>query len=173
MPRRSAASGVDETEERLERVTALVYALLHDVAAWLSGTVEPVDVAFYPEYRLRSVADLPEPRARMTRYLNPGVLESWGEVLDRWVSRGFGYRPSFGRNLRVAISDGPDEGPRAEVTFHDRSEVQTPNGDRLTPGRRWSMTVWVAEDLRQIRSVVLREVTDPPLAGERPPGRAL
>lgn len=153
---------MDETEERLERITALVYALLHDVAAWLSQTVEPVDVAFYPEYRLRSVADLPEPRARLARYLDAQVLERWGEVLDRWVSRGFEYRPSFGRNLRVAISDGLDDGPRAEVTFHDRSEVLTPAGERLTPGRRWSMTVWVAGDLRRIRSVVLREVTAGP-----------
>lgn len=172
MPR-NAASGVDETEERLERVTALVYALLHDVAAWLSGTVEPVDLAFYPEYRLRSVADLPEPRARMARYLNAGLLESWGDVLDRWVSQGFGYRPSFGRNLRVAISDGLDEGPRAEVTFHDRSEVQTPDGEHLTPGRRWLMTVWVASDLRQIRSVVLREVTEGSFAGRGSPGPAV
>lgn len=160
MPRNARASStVDDTEERLERVTALVYALLHDVAAWLSGSVEPVDLAFYPEYRLRAVADLPEPRARMARYLNPDVLESWGEVLDRWVASGFQYRPSFGRNVRVAITDGP-EGPRAEVGFRDRSEIQTAEGERLTPGRRWSMTLWVAEDLRQIRSVVLRDVTD-------------
>lgn len=160
MPRNARASStVDDTEERLERVTALVYALLHDVAAWLSGSVEPVDLAFYPEYRLRAVADLPEPRARMARYLNPDVLESWGEVLDRWVASGFQYRPSFGRNVRVAITDSP-EGPRAEVGFRDRSEIQTAEGERLTPGRRWSMTLWVAEDLRQIRSVVLRDVTD-------------
>jgi hypothetical protein len=151
---------MDEIEQRLERVTALVYALLHDVAAWLSGTVEPVDIGFYPEYRLRAVAELPEPRARMARYLNPSVLEGWSEVLDRWVGRGFRYRPSFGRNLRVAITDGLDDGPRAEVTFHDRSEVQTPDGARVTPGRRWSMTVWIADDLRQIRSVVLRDVTE-------------
>lgn len=172
MPRRNAAPAIDETEQRLERVTALVYALLHDVAAWLSGTVEPVDLGFYPEYRLRAVADLPEPRARMARYLNPGLLESWGEVLDRWVAQGYEYRPSFGRNLRVAITDGLEEGPRVEVTFHDRSEVQTPDGERLTPGRRWSMTVWVASDLRQIRSVVLREVAGHPFAGERSAGQA-
>lgn len=172
MPRRTTAPLIEETEQRLERVTALVYALLHDVAAWLTGTVEAVDPRYYPEYRLRAVAELPEPRARMTRYLNAGLLESWGEVLDRWVSHGYEYRPGFGRNLQVAITDGLEEGPRAEVSFHDRSEVQTPEGERLTPGRRWSMTVWVAGDLRQIRSVALREATERPFAGERPPGRA-
>lgn len=173
MPSRDAAHTLDETEQRLERVTALVYALMHDVASWLSGTVEPVNPAFYPEYRLRAVADLPEPRARMARYLNPTLLEGWGEALDLWVSRGFRYRPSFGRNLRVAITDGLEDGPRAEVTFHDRSEVLTPAGARLTPGRRWSMTVWIAGDLRQVRSVVLRDVTEQQFAGERTPGRPL
>lgn len=152
-------AAVEDTQERLERVTALVYALLHDVAAWLSDSPGPVDTGFYPEYRLRTIADLPEPRARLARYLNPEVLVRWGEALDRWVGQGLQYRPSFGRNARVAITDGPD-GPRAEVTFRDRSEIQTPAGDRLTPGRRWSMTVWVTDDLRQIRSVVLREVTE-------------
>jgi hypothetical protein len=170
MPRKDAAPPVDEIEQRLERVTALVYALLHDVAAWLSGTLEPVDSGFYPEYRLRAVSDLAEPRARMARYLNPTLLEGWGEVLDRWVGLGFRYRPSFGRNLRIAITDGFDAGPRAEVTFHDRSEVDTPDGRRLTPGRRWSMTVWVADDLRQIRSVALREVTEQAPRGEPAPG---
>lgn len=159
MPRKRAPLGVDETEARLERVTALVYALLHDVAAWLSGSAEPVDPGFYPEYRLRAVADLPEPRARMARYLIPDLSESWSEALDHWVAQGFRYRPSFGRNVRVAISEGLEEGTRAEVTFHDRSEVLTPDGDRLIPGRRWSMTVWVADDLRHIRSVVLRDVS--------------
>ncbi len=173
MSSKKAAPAVDEIEQRLERVTALVYALLHDVAAWLSGTVEAVDTDFYPEYRLRAVADLAEPRARMARYLNPTLLEGWGEVLDRWVHLGFRYRPSFGRSLRVAITDGIDEGPRAEVTFHDRSEVDTPDGRRLTPGRRWSMTVWVAVDLRQIRSVALRDVTEQPLTGEPAPGNPL
>ncbi|MGH7911020.1 MAG: hypothetical protein ACREQM_22205 [Candidatus Dormibacteraceae bacterium] len=159
MLRRRPAGGLDDTEERLERVTALVYALLHDAAAWLSGTTEPVDQAFYPEYRLRAIADLPEPRARMARYLNAALLDRWGEVLDRWVAQGFRYRPSYGRNLRVAITDGLDDGPRAEVTFQDRSEVETPDGERVAPGRLWTMTVWVAPDLRQVRTVVLKEAT--------------
>lgn len=161
MPPKGASHGPDDTEARLERVTALVYGLLHDVAAWLSGSVEPVDPELYPEYRLRTVADLPEPRSRMARYVAPELLESWGEALDCWVAHGFGYRPSFGRKARVAISHGIEEGMRAEVTFQDRSEILTPEGERLTPGRRWAMTVWVAEDLRGIRSVVLRDVSGP------------
>ena len=147
----------ERVDERLERVTALVYALLHDVAAWLGGLEEPVQAELYPEYRLRGVADLPSPRQRLARYVSPVLLESWGEVLDRWVASGYHYRPSFGRMVRVAVSEGAGEGTRAEVVFQDRSEVELPDGSREAPGRRWQLVAWIADDLRQVRTVQLRE----------------
>jgi hypothetical protein len=155
---RRAPSAPDQVDERLERVTALVYALLHDVAAWLCDLQEPVNVELYPEYRLRGVADLAPPRERMARYASPALLASWGEVLDRWVASDYRYRPSYGRNLRVAVTEGGGEGPKAEVTFQDRSEIELPDGGREAPGRRWQLTAWIADDLRQVRTVVIREV---------------
>ena len=156
--RRQAAreSSEDEVERRLQRVSALVYALLHDVAAWLTQTEGPVSAEQHPEYRLRQVAEVPVPADRMARYLNPAVLESWRSVLDRWLAHGYRYRPSFGRNVRVAVTEGGEEGPRAVVTFQDGSEVEVPGGARECPRRQWTMTLWVTPDLKQIASVVLR-----------------
>jgi hypothetical protein len=156
--RRPAAdeSFEDEVQRRLERVSALVYALLHDVAAWLTQTEGPVSAEQHPGYRLRQFADVPAPADRMARYLNSAVLESWRPVLDRWLAYGYRYRPSFGRNVRVAVTEGGEEGPRAVVTFLDRSEVEVPGGARQCPRREWTMTLWVRPDLKEIASVVLR-----------------
>ena len=155
--RRPARESADEeVQRRLERVSALVYALLHDVAAWLAQAEGPVSPEQHPEYRLRQVAEEPVPADRMARYLNRAVLDSWRPVLDRWLAHGYRYRPSFGRNVRVAVTEGGEEGPRAVVTFQDRSEVEVPGGSRECPRREWTMTLWVTPDLKQIASVVLR-----------------
>lgn len=157
----SRESSEEEVQRRLQRVSALVYALLHDVAAWLTQAEGPVSADQHPEYRLRQVAEVPVPADRMARYLNPAVLESWRPVLDRWLAHGYRYRPSFGRNVRVAVTEGGEEGPRAVVTFHDRSEVEVPGGARECPRREWTMTLWVTPDLKQIASVVLRAAGPP------------
>jgi hypothetical protein len=154
--RQSRESAEDEVQRRLERVSTLVYALLHDLSAWLTQTHGTVSQANHPEYRLRQTAELPAPAERMARYLNPAVLEAWRPVLDRWLAHGYRYRPSFGRNVRVAVTEGGEEGPRAVVSFQDRSEVEIPGGTRECPRREWTLTLWVTPDLKQIATVVLR-----------------
>jgi hypothetical protein len=153
--------GSDDTEhqvvERLDRISALVYALLHDLAAWLSATDGPVNAELYPDYRLRAAGELPTPAERMARYMNPAVLEGWGPVIERWLAHGYRYRPSFGRNLRLAVTEGGEEGPRAVVSFQDRSEIEVPGGGRQSPGRMWTLTVRVTPDGRQIASVGLQQ----------------
>jgi hypothetical protein len=154
--RQSRESNAEEVQRRLERVSTLVYALVHDLAAWLAQVEGPVRQDRHPDYRLRQIAELPAPRDRMARYLNPAVLDAWRPVLDRWLGHGYRYRPSFGRNIRVAVTEGGEGGPRAVVSFQDRSEVEVPGGGRECPRREWTMTLWVTPDLKQIASVVLR-----------------
>lgn len=136
--------------ERLERISALVYALLHDLAAWLSQTSGPVDPAVYTEYRLEGVSQLPSPRERMARYVSTVVLARWEPVLDAWLACGYRYRPSFGRSLRLAVTEGDPEGPRAVVHFQDRSEIEIPGGMRRSPGESWTLSLLVSPDGRQI-----------------------
>lgn len=142
--------------ERLDQISALVYALLHDLAAWLSRTEGPVSAELYPDYRLRSIGELPAPTSRMARYMNPAVLEGWRPVVERWLAFGYRYRPSFGRNLRLAVTEGGEEGPRAVVSFQDRSEIEVPGSGRQSPGRMWTLTVRITPDARQIASVGLQ-----------------
>ena len=136
--------------ERLERISALVYALLHDLAAWLSRTAGPVDPAVYTEYRLEGVAHLPSPRERMARYVHALVLARWEPVLDGWLACGYGYRPSFGRSLRLAVTEGDPDGPRAVVHFQDRSEIEIPGGMRCSPAEQWTLSIRLSPDGRQI-----------------------
>jgi hypothetical protein len=142
--------------ERVEQVSALVYALLHDLAAWLSRTDGPVNPELYPEYRLPGVGGLPSPRERMTRYLNPAILDDWRPAIERWLEHGYGYRPSFGRSLRLEVAEGNPEGPRARVTFQDRSEIEVPESGRQSPCAWWTLTVWVTPNGGWISSVSLQ-----------------
>ena len=156
---RSRARGRARDEDviaRLDAIAALVYALLHDLAAWLSRTEGPVDRALFPEYRLPGLADLPSPALRMARYANPAILEDWEPVIEDWLASGRRYRPSFGRNLRLAVTDGDPSGPRAEVSFRDRSEVEDPRQGRCAPGGMWTLTVQLTPDAKQIATAALR-----------------
>lgn len=142
--------------ERLEHISALVYALLHDLAAWLSRTDGPVNHDLFPEYRLPGVSEMPTPAERMARYMNPAILESWQPLLDSWLAYGYRYRPSFGRNLRLAVTEAGPDGPRAVVSFRDRSEIEVPGGGRQSPGAQWTLTAWITPDGQQIASVTLQ-----------------
>lgn len=158
--RRPARRGGREREEdvvaRLDRISALVYALFHDLAAWLSRTDGPVDQRLFPDYRIPGLADLPSAPVRMARYLNPAILEDWEPVIEEWLESGHRYRPSFGRNLRLAVTDGDPTGVTAEVSFRDRSEIEVPGRGRRSPGETWTLTVKLTPDSRQIANAALR-----------------
>lgn len=146
----------EDVVARLDRISALVYALLHDLAAWLSRTDGPVDRGLFPEYRLSGLAELPTPALRMARYMNPAVLDDWEPVIEEWLASGRRYRPSFGRNLRLAVTDGDPSGARAEVSFRDRSEIEIPGQGRAFPGGVWSLAVGLTPDSKQIATATLR-----------------
>lgn len=146
----------EDVVARLEHISALVYALLHDLAAWLSRTDGPVDRRLYPEYRIPQGADLPTPALRMARYMNPAILDEWEPVIEEWLASGRRYRPSFGRNLRLAVTEGDPGGARAEVTFRDRSEIEMPGQGRASPGGVWTLAVGLTPDSKQVATATLR-----------------
>ncbi|MGH7869870.1 MAG: hypothetical protein ACREP9_20110 [Candidatus Dormibacteraceae bacterium] len=139
--------------ERLTKVSALVYALLHDVATWFSRVEGAVDREKFPEYRLGPVAELSSAEQRLATYLNASILAGWKPVVEGWLLRGYGYRPAFGRHLRLVVTEERSKGFRAVVKWKDRSEIELPEGGRCSPAGRWGLEVVIAPDLRSISTV--------------------
>jgi hypothetical protein len=141
-------------------VRGLVEALMFDVAAWLAGAVEPVTPELNPGYAFNELRRLPSPRDRMSHYVGEGLLDSWGEVMDRWLEHGLRLQPHFGNRLALAIDElGGAQPVKATFRFSNQSII-------LVGGRReyldgaWQVTVQISPDLKQIENCLLRPVSE-------------
>ena len=75
-------------KHQVARVCGLVESLMFDVAAWLAGAEQPVTPQLNAGYLFNELRRLPSPRDRMRHYVSEDLLESWGEVMDRWLAYG-------------------------------------------------------------------------------------
>jgi hypothetical protein len=140
-------------------VRGLVEALMFDVAAWLAGAVEPVTPELNPEYAFNELRRLPLPRDRMSHYLSEPLLDSWGEVMDRWLEYGLRLQPYFGNRLELTVDELGGTGPvKATFRFSNRSIILV--GERREYcGGDWQVTVQIGPDLKRIENCLLRPVS--------------
>jgi len=143
-------------KHQVARVCGLVESLMFDVAAWLAGAEQPVTPQLNAGYLFNELRRLPSPRDRMRHYVSEDLLESWGEVMDRWLAYGARLQPHFGHRLALLIDGLGSSGPiRASFRFSNRSIV-------LVDGRRdycsgdWQMTVEISPNLKRVEACLLR-----------------
>jgi hypothetical protein len=157
-PRRGGnGPNVDRSVQvQVERVRGLVEALMFDIAAWLAGASHPVTPEVFPRYPFNELRRLPSPRERMLHYVAGSILDSWGAVMDRWVSSGLRLQPYFDQRLELEIDGlGGSKQVLATFRFPNRSIVLV--GDRREYcDSTWQMTVRISPTLKRIDSCVLR-----------------
>jgi hypothetical protein len=96
----------------------------------------------------------------MCQYVSQGLLESWGEVMDRWLAHGLRLQPHFGQRLALMVDglDGP--GPvRATFRFSNRSIVLAGERREYCDGD-WQVTVQISPQLKRIETCILRSVSE-------------
>ena len=161
--RRRVEPTTDEhREQQIERVHALLYALLLDVVSWFLDLREPVDQRLFPEYALEGVRALADPRDRLHAYCSPGLLDAWEPVRQRWVERGIRMKPDFGTTGTLRI-EGLDGGrtPRAVARFTDRSILEQ-GTRRQYNSNEWVLTAWLRPDLERIENATFRPAAEEP-----------
>jgi hypothetical protein len=148
---------VDERREgQIEKVHSLTYALLLDLAAWFLDIHEPVDERLFPEYRLRGVRDVADPRERLRLYVSPELIAAWEPVRDRWVGAGLRLKPDYGTTATLEIEGlESSELPRAITRFTDRSVIEQ-GKQRQYNNREWLLTTWLRPDLGRIENATFR-----------------
>jgi|SRR5437868_13671305 len=145
---------------QVRRVRGLVEALMFDVAAWLACAVGPVTPELHPDYAFNELRRLPLPRDRMAHYVNDALLDSWGEVLDRWVGHGLRLQPYFGQRLGLLVDGVGGTGPvKASFRFSNQSIILVGSRRQYCSGE-WQMTVQISPNLKRIESCVLRPVPE-------------
>jgi hypothetical protein len=154
--RRFEPTADERRERQIERIHSLTYALLLDVVAWFLDIREPVDEHLFPEYRLTEVRSFPDPRDRLSTYLNPQLMAAWEPVRDRWREGGLQMKPDFGTTATLEI-DGLDgqQTPRAVARFTDRSVIER-GGHRQYNDRDWVLTAWLRPDLTAIENATFQ-----------------
>jgi hypothetical protein len=141
-------------------VRGLVEALMFDVAAWLAGAVEPVTPELNPGYVFNELRRLPLPRDRMSRYVSGVLLDSWGEVMDRWLAHGLRLQPHFGNRLALTVDELGGPGPvKATFRFSNRSIILVEERREYLDGD-WQVTVQISPDLKLIENCLLRPVSE-------------
>src|SRR5216683_2715900 len=127
----TGSRNVDHTLQlQVGRVRGLVEALMFDLAAWLAGALHPVTPELCPGYPFHELRRLSSPRERMFHYVSGPLLDSWGEVMDRWVSDGRRLQPYFDQRLELEIDGLGGPAPvKASFRFTNQSIV-------LVEGRR-------------------------------------
>jgi len=153
----------ERREEQIERVHALLYALLLDVVSWFLDLRQPVEESLFPEYRLESVRTLPDPRDRLDAYCSPRLLDAWEPVRQRWAERGIRMKPDFGTTATLRIEGLDSQAPLAVARFTDRSVLEQ-GAQRQYNSNEWVLTAWLRPDLGRIENATFR-----PAAEEPPP----
>ena len=153
----NASANVDRTlQVQVERVRGLVEAMMFDLAAWLADAFHPVTPELCPGYAFHELRRLPSPRERMFHYVSEPLLDSWGEVMDRWVGAGLRLQPYFDQRLELGIEGlGGFEPVTASFRFNNQSIVLV-GGRREYCDSEWLMTVQINPTLKRIESCTLR-----------------
>ena len=113
----------DYGSRRTDSLRGICFCLLYDLCCWLAAVTRPVpeDVE---EYTLSTVRDIPDPRQRLSRYVNPALLQVWEEALAPFFEIGATLEPELGEagsfQERGRESDGH---VRCELRFSNRSAV--------------------------------------------------
>lgn len=160
--RRHAAPGApgDNVDRSLQlqvnRVRGLVEALMFDVAAWLADVTRPVTPELCPGYAFHELRAMPSPRQRMLHYVSGPLLDSWGEVMDRWVAGGLRLQPYFDPRVELEIEGLGGPGPViATFRFSNRSTVLV-GGRREYCDSEWLMTVQISRALNRIETCLIQ-----------------
>jgi hypothetical protein len=167
--RGSGSAGAPPTADQqlklqVDRVRGLVEALVFDVATWLAATERPVTRDLHPDYAFNELRVVAQPRDRMSAYVSPELLESWGEAIEGWLALGAGLQPNFGRRLPLVIEGLEGRGPvSATVRFPNRSIIILPGGRRQYCGSDWQLAVEISPDLRRIEACTLAPAAGPSL----------
>lgn len=133
---------------------------MFDIAAWLAGAVCPVTPELCPDYAFNELRRLPVPRDRMAHYVGEALLDSWGEVLDRWVGHGLRLQPYFGQRLGLLVDGVGGSGPvKATFRFSNQSIILV-GGRRQYCSGEWQMSVLITPNLKRIESCILRPVPE-------------
>ena len=164
--RRRSAGGALPADQRLKhqvtRACGLVEAMMFDVAAWLAGAERPVTPELNPNYLFNELRRFPRPRDRMTYYVSEELLESWGDVMDRWLGYGSRLQPHLGNRLALMVDGLGGPGPvKASFRFSNHSVILVGDRRQYCSGD-WQVTVELSPNLKRIETCLLRP------AGERP-----
>jgi hypothetical protein len=145
---------------QVRKVRGLVEALMFDIAAWLAMAFEPVTPELCPGYAFNELRMLPAPCDRMQHYVSEALLDSWGEVLDRWIESGMRLQPHLGQRLELDVDGlGGSEPIRASFRFPNRSILLAGSRREYCSGD-WMMTVLISPNLKRIESCMLRPAQD-------------
>lgn len=131
-----------------EAMRGICFCLLYDLCCWLAAVRRPVpeDV---DEYTLSALREVPDPRQRLARYVNPALLQSWGRALEPFFASGSTLEPELGESGSFQ-ERGTDADGRllAELTFGNRSSVLDRSQRRhQLPMHDWALTVWLSPEL--------------------------
>lgn len=136
-PRPAAQPALDADAMR-----GICFCLLYDMCCWLASVRRPVP-ADVDEYTLIPLRDLGDPRQRLARYVNPGVLQSWERALQPFFISGATLEPELGEAGSFQERGRDSAGrTRAELRFGNRSSVMD-RGQRRhqLPPHDWILTV--------------------------------
>jgi hypothetical protein len=149
----TGAGDVDRTLQlQVEKVRRLVETLMFDLAAWLSGARHPVTPELCPGYVFDELRVLLSPRERMLHYLSEPLLDSWGQVMDRWLASGLRLQPSFGDRVELEIDGlGGLDLVKASFRFTNQSIVLV-EGRREYCDSQWLVTLEISTSLKRIEN---------------------
>ncbi len=148
-------------QDRSDALRGVCFCLLYDLCCWLAGVRRPVpdDV---DEYALTRVRDVPDPRQRLARYVNPALLNSWEEALRPFFASGATLEPELGESGSFQENGrDPNGRVRCELRFSNRSTLIDRHQRRQPTGPRdWVLTVWLSPDLGgYVENAILRPAT--------------
>ena len=134
--------------ETPEDARGICFCLLYDLCCWLASVSRPVpaDVEEYTMVTLREIAD---PRERLGRYVNAGLLQSWEDALQPFFETGATLEPELGEAGSFQERGRDAAGRlRAELRFGNRSSVLDRGLRRhQLPTHDWILTVLLSLEL--------------------------
>ena len=144
-------------EDREDALREVCFCLLYDLCAWLARARHPVP-SEVPEYRLTAIRQLPDPRERLRRYLDPELLEHWDGALLPFFETGASLSLELGEAAPLQVAGLEADGEvRAELRFSELSSVLDRSGRRHPlPKRDWTLEVWLSQDLSRVEDACLR-----------------
>ncbi len=138
----------DYGSRRTDALRGVCFCLLYDLCCWLAAVTRPVPEEV-EEYTLSTVRDIPDPRQRLSRYVNPALLRAWEEALTPFFEIGATLEPELGEAGSFQERGRERDGHvRCELRFSNRSAVIDRHQRRHPlPQDDWVLTVWLSPEL--------------------------